>query len=357
MTIRGSRATASELASGTPASGTPASSGGGLSQQEAMDLIGSADKWRRILNLTGANQSSVSNLLRVDANTFYISVHQTGDVYKSTDGGVTWSNTANIPNLVSISALKRRSDDGHIFVAGWSTSGQVWKTTDGGGSWTSLGVPNGWIADLFFDGSTNVCVTIRVSGTWTVRRFNGSAWSIVSTPSFPHFGKTVIAPSGRIYSTGSYSDGGASKPAVMWTDNVGANWSYGPISGVSATRSESLAIGPDGELYAGLNSANVLKSVDSGASWSLLTDLPSSVLSVRALMVDHRGYIYAGVDSSLGLKGIYRSVDGGGAWQATGDMLEIKAVNDILLDDDGALWAGGEARSPVTGARLYKCIL
>jgi len=348
MSIRGSRATASELASGTPASS------GGLSQQEILDLIGSADKWVQVALINGADQASVPRLLWVDPTTFYVAVNSTGDVYKSTDGGLSGANTTNISGLVTISALKKSGN--YIYVAGYTTGGGVvYRSDNGGTSWTNLALSsNDYIYDLYFDDALDVYALVRISGVFKVLKYSSATWSLLATPAGVTGFSQVIGSAAAVLYVASKTSAG---PAVSVSSNSGATWTTYSITDAAASRTNTLAFGLDGTtLYAGLDCANVHKSTNGGATWTLAGALPNIVSGVNRLLCDHRGYLYAGVGSSSAGRGVYRSLDDGVTWQATGDTLDCAFVDDIIEDNFCNLWAGGYSKYPATGARLYKRI-
>jgi len=102
-------------------------------------------------------------------------VDETGQVYKSTDGGLVWAATAGKPSSMT------EADDIHFttlldgWVIGFSyTSGSLYHTTDGGGTWTVAPGFQGAYFALDIEGN-NIWAQ-NVSGTYYRSTDYGSTW-------------------------------------------------------------------------------------------------------------------------------------------------------------------------------------
>ncbi|MBI4722081.1 MAG: PD40 domain-containing protein, partial [Candidatus Stahlbacteria bacterium] len=95
--------------------------------------------WTATADLPGA---MVVYSLIVCGDTIYAGTYPNGDVFKSVNGGSSWTNTANIPGITSSRALLRLQN-GDILVGTAPESliySRVYRTTDGGLSWTRTGL-------------------------------------------------------------------------------------------------------------------------------------------------------------------------------------------------------------------------
>jgi photosystem II stability/assembly factor-like uncharacterized protein len=252
-------------------------------------------------------------------------------VYKSTDGGASWSAGAvnfgmpTPPNgaYVLVNALAIDPQNPSTLYAG--TNIGVLKTTDGGTSWSAanFGLPND-TPNGFYGTSVNA-LAIDPQNTSTVyaavNNMNG------------------LSPSDGLFKS---TDGGASWNALK----------PGPLCCVFA-----LAIDPQSPsaLYAVLGPdvspgpfSRLFKSTDAGESWAD-TGLPR-VLAVAIDPLDS-GRLYAGTDGG----GVFRSGDGGTSWSAINSGLRASGVYNLVTDpqNTSTLYATVSACCPPS-AGLFK---
>lgn len=167
----------------------------------------------------------------------------------------------------------------------------VFKSTDGGTSWTRV------LATTDYYGF----VSIAIDPVSTMNVYAGS-----------HFGQ------------------------FFRSADAGATWSE--VTGYWAGRIQSIAIDPSSPstLYAasaqtvvpiGPGIGNVLKSTDSGQTWSALPGLPGINVSSVALDPRSPSHVYAGVNGI-----VYESTDRGQSWAGLGDV-SVPIYADALLFD------------------------
>lgn len=206
-----------------------------------------------------------------------------GGLWRSDDGGVTWStNTDLLPNLgVSSIAIDPLHPDTMYIATGDRDAGDTYsigilKSTDGGQSWQTTGL------------SYTVNQTRRVTGLY----INPKNTQVV----------VATTRNGIVRST----DGGTTFNTVQ-----GGSWqmlTY--VEGASDT------------LYAGASSGgSVARSIDAGQTWMLLTNGLPGAGGTRvelATTADDPNYVYAIFSAgNNGLYGIYKSVNGGETWTQT----------------------------------------
>src|SRR5262245_11885729 len=257
-------------------------------------------------------------------------------VFKSTDGGGTWD--AILPGYVAALAIDPISP-GTLYAG---TPSGVFKSTDGGGTWDITGwtapvdalvIDPGAPATLYAatascgsDGCLNkVFKSTDGGGTWSATGLNEpyERTPLADTPLSAI--KVVLAI-------------GPTTPATLYAGTISGV--FKSTDGASAWRRttsgtndwvSALAVDPTtpNALYAGTrdsdldgDGAGVSKSMDGGATWGAAsTGLPSGITSespafaINALAIDRTtpGIVYAGTND-----GVFKSMDAGGTWSATG---------------------------------------
>jgi hypothetical protein len=186
-------------------------------------------------------------------------VYGTGQIYTSADSGVSWTPRETSRYWWSVAS----SSDGSKLVAvvgGLSGTGQIYTSTDSGTSWTPREFPRSWcsvasssdggrLAAVAYGGQIHVSTNGGTS--WTARENNREWYSIASSSDGTRLVAVAGGPlaSGQIYTS---ADSG-----VSWTPRESSrNWS-------------SVASSSDGsKLVAGVWTGQIYTSIDSGGSWT-----------------------------------------------------------------------------------------
>lgn len=200
-----------------------------------------------------------------------------GTIYKSTDGGATWSSLTN-SGTYSWRALAT-SGNGDI-VYGAVSGGYIYKSVDGGQSWsTANGVANrSWIS-LTTD-STGATIAGGVSsGSVWLSTDSAGTWSEVTTIGTSKIWKGLtITPAGTVIvagaSTGEIWRGVLSSGSWTWT-NITSGKTTSPLYGGAAINLatlgwNSLAIDTTGDRIAAISNDLYFTS-DGGATWKNIT--------------------------------------------------------------------------------------
>jgi photosystem II stability/assembly factor-like uncharacterized protein len=126
----------------------------------------------------------------------------------------------------------------------------------------------------------------------------------------------------------------------LQTDRVISQWVQ---AGLTTNRVMSLAVGPNGYVYAGTYSNGLYRSIDSGKVWTQVLG-PSAVYEVLSLAFDSSGGLLAGTYYA----GLYRSTTNGNSWtllsSATGpNNLPVDDIYAIAVGPTGSIFAADGA--------------
>jgi photosystem II stability/assembly factor-like uncharacterized protein len=211
----------------------------------------------------------------------------TGELFASTDAGVTWDVRATLPVRDAI-ALRARLTPDELFLA--SQSGVIYQSTDAGTSWNAVGtVPASDVADLL----------IRLDAAIL-----------------------ILTETGTVYLS---TDGGAT---------------FDPLTTLTASNFVSLGMTTLGHIYALTRTGEVYESTDQGENW-----VPKGVINVpNAVRIEgERIYLYVMTDTGE----IARSDDEGVTWQIVGTLSQI-GMRGLVRDGTSLLAATREGEVAVS---------
>ena len=259
--------------------------------------------------------------LVIDPNssqTIYVATSGVGKaVFKSSDGGVTWSaRNAGLTATYILSCAVDRA--GQTLYAGTNGDG-LFSSGNGGGSWSALnnGLANTNVTSLAVDPDSSGTVYAGTAGGVFRSSNGGGSWNQA------FFGAAVYAlaidpASSQTVYAGTWDSG------VLKSSNGGLTWNA-VNGGLTSLNVPSLAIDPASSqtIYAGTNGGGVFKSTNGGGTWSAVNNgLPGSVY-IPSLAVDpaQSQTIYAGTFGS----GVFKSTDGGNSWIAINSGFPVKS--------------------------------
>jgi hypothetical protein len=179
--------------------------------------------------------------------------------WKSTDGGVSWTNYAVAPGGARQDFYPPAVDPydgGHLLMAGHEQDLLV-ESTDGGETWTNVPLAagmneNGGTGAIFFV-DTGLSFSTRVTWLWlaqdsgglygTWRTSDGTTWSQVDKNEHPHGSSQIYQPdqSGVVYMAGAYSTLGW---GVLRSLDFGSTWTH-----VGGTSVETVVFGTSKKVY------------------------------------------------------------------------------------------------------------
>ncbi|HEX5732933.1 MAG TPA: SBBP repeat-containing protein [Blastocatellia bacterium] len=288
--------------------------------------------WSAIKN--GLAEENVKTLAidPVNPSTIYAGVAPTspfisfqGGVFKSTDGGGSWSDASNGLSITSVNAIAIDPDTPSTIYAG--TTDGVFKSTDGGGSWTRQSQG------------------LTVSG---VERIIVNALAI--DPKRP---STIYAGTGFIAGAPDFRGLGG---GVFKSTNGGATW--GPTAfneKPSSILVMSLAIDPRKSqmLYAG-TTGGFFRGLKGGKKWkgpSLIEPpepiIPTTAINSIAIDPNDRSTIYAVRGNvrpfSPTSGGVFKSTDRGKTWSISGNGLPASIGQAVAVDprNSSIVYVGG----------------
>ena len=315
-------------------------------RQEAIGYTNQMIKSTRSLNKTSAATWTALGPGNIGGRVRSIVIHPTnsnlmliggvsGGVWKSTDGGATWKPKGDSLDFMAISSMVIDPTNSNIVYAGtgegWGNldavyGGGIYKSTNFGDSWTLLASTSGSSASSFrnvmklaADGSGNIYAATKnytykynhVPGEYTVEgglfksTNGGTSWTKISSTDMTtnYFTPTDVIPittNTIIYAVGK---SGTTNGGIYRTTNDGTNWAK-IVSNLPTSNYGRIALAQDP------SSSNTLYSV------------------FQSYDTTHAG--------DAGLKGIYKSTDGGVKWtQLTSPPKIVSTGNMSYLKNQG----------------------
>jgi photosystem II stability/assembly factor-like uncharacterized protein len=239
---------------------------------------------------TGMLTMGLYNIWAIDANNALVigaTTLPTSYVYKTTNGGTTWSQVY-ISVGISMNALQMTSTtDGFMIGGPAGLRWQLWRTVNGGATWDSSGlyVPgtsgNGYYNSLFISGS--------------------KYWF------------------------------GTSNSNIVYSSNSGANWS---TQSTTQTSSQAIWFNNANTGLAGGSSSGMDKTTNGGTNWIALTSIPLSGNVTGIAGTGNEWWVTSGGD-------IFYSSNNGTNW--TNQYPTIGGYSDIAIARTGSnIWAVGD---------------
>lgn len=248
-----------------------------------------------------------------------------GGLFKSADGGTTWNkaNRGIVPRPTGEVGLQAMAIDPlhpqvlYVATGAAVTPGVVYKTVDGGNSWTAADSASGVVQQIAIDArNPNIVYTVWNNGVTRKTIDNGASWSAIAPP-----GTGILSlaldpqASGSVYAYsiptfgGGFSGGGS--PSFLYrSSDGGANWTR---INTQSPVPPGLLVDPStspSTVYAGVSA----RSNDGGVTWTALPAPPFAASNTGALAMDPAGVLYAAAFA----QGMYRSRDHGQTWSAIG---------------------------------------
>ena len=315
-----------------------------------------------------------SNLLEMYAGAGSVGVLSEGGVYKTVDGGKTWTQSNSGLSDTAIDVLWLDQTNPSIVLAGTFYTGGIFRSTDGGAHWTAtqtcaaITSPPGLVtafvqadgilyaaADIGVVRSSDAGITWcnetqpsrtavsaltssgsvlyagRVDGTILVRMVTGGSW----TTTYP------ITPShnSRVYSLSAHPtdpqtcyavvfDYGTGTSNTFVTRDAGQTWRT--IGGLVGGSLRSVAVSPANPMVIyGANDGNLYRSADGGNTWLRLPN--AGDWDVRLIVPDAAGIVGTLVIGSD--QGLYISSDNGVSWRSLNGNITSSIIFTVAVQD------------------------
>ncbi|MCL4538110.1 MAG: T9SS type A sorting domain-containing protein [Bacteroidetes bacterium] len=260
-------------------------------------------------------------------------------VFRSTDNGVSWASTntgfAYTPHIYSFAT------SGAYLFAGTSV-GQVYRSTDYGLTWSrpDSSSPGHCVISLVANGGDLFAGTLEGGifhstnyGTNWTRINSGVVSDTTSVAALSISGTRLIAGAGG----GPFGDkgifGGNHTHGIFVSTNNGVNWSE-TGSGLSDTFIGALAES-GGEIFAGTGGGAVLLSTDNGVNWNAVSSVTAGVSMYEYGFAASGENLFVGTWTS----GVYFTSDDGATWAQINEGLPSDLVNALLVSGSN-LFAG-----------------
>jgi hypothetical protein len=228
-----------------------------------------------------------------------IDVTSGGGIYKSTDGGSTWTLSSSGITSTSIDAIA--VDPDNLLDVFAIAGGKIYVSANGGTSWTALSQTVGAAGSLAIAATSSAVTIYAGSSTGLLYSTNyGATWTTIFSATLPVY-SLVVDPNnaGTAYA--------ATNSGVYKTTTGGGSWSAVNNAALTAIPVTSLAINSASTLYAATGSGLFYTS-NGGTNWTLVTEtilgIPSTPLLVA---VDSGNNVYLAFEGS----GIAVGVSGG----------------------------------------------
>jgi len=290
------------------------------------------------------------------------------EVFKSTDGGASWTSKGNLTSADLVYSFFNCGSS--ILLAGgaYSGTGKYWRSTNNGDTWSAGATLAGTTKILSFlklaSGRVLAFCTTSTGGQIYYSDDNGSNWTSLATYSgwTPLQAVEISAGNlvgGWLYDTDGYAHARTSGDSgSTWTDR-----------GALGTSDECLCLIDcgSGTLLAGVQNdtasdyGSIYRSTNSGVNWSLLKQFTTLCSRIDSLLNLGSGVYLAGDGGDTDAQGFYNggnirySTDYGSTWR-TLQRLGLTSGVPHLFNPSGTqvLAVGSEAYGAQSTVRIYK---
>ncbi|MEW6468942.1 MAG: T9SS type A sorting domain-containing protein [Bacteroidota bacterium] len=298
----------------------------------------------------GAGRINCITFHPTNTNIIYVGA-ACGGLWKSTDGGLTWTcNTDLLPSLSISDIVINPANPQEIYLATGDKFGiyvqyETWghysagvlKSTDGGATWNATGFSNVLannviIQRLVMDpANTNTLYAATFSGIYKTTN-GGTTWTNIRNGYFYDLELAPGTPS-TIYA--------GDNMGFQISTNSGSTWNY--VSGVTSTGRTSIAVTPiNGTVvYVWTEGGNFYYSGNSGTSFTVRTNPSGSCTPYGHYdMVLEVSPVNANVLFAGGLE-VAKSTNGGTSWATVSDWSSWPASNYVHADQKNILFLPG----------------
>jgi photosystem II stability/assembly factor-like uncharacterized protein len=282
-------------------------------------------------------------------STVFVGIAGTQNLFRSVNGGASWTQVLDLPFAPMVFAFGETSAT--VFVGANSpVYGGVYRTTDGGDTWTNIAGGSS-VRGLVVDPQTSTTLFASdIFGGLRRSTNGGDTWTVINNglPSSWWFGPLAINPA-TPSTVFVVTDGGG----TFRTVDGGEGWAA-VNQGLNAVVVKTLAVDPQSPstIYAGSMGSGTFRSTDAGVTWTPINSGLAD-LTIESLVADPAasGTVYAATRSA----GVFRTTDRGGTW--TPANLGLPALDVTLLA--APPWAAGTLFASLTDdgtPRFYRSL-
>ena len=276
-------------------------------------------------------------------------------LWSSRDVGLTWQQSTSFPvaKIFDIDFYNR-------FVGLVATDSDVYRTTDGGRTWT-ISRADGDLRKVGFGNSSQMMFAMDYDGTFFTSSDGGQNWSPSVIPIDAR--SFAVASDGAIYIQATTPSSGSDPlGTVIASKDFGRSWSSGgqtfqfdcySLSVDSCNPKQLCLVNEQIDATSAAGTGGIFVSNDGGISWNQVDSHPAPYFS-GALATNRDAIVVGTVDGN----NIRRSMDKGQTWNSIGgpalgsDNRNIAVVDDNIIfaaDSTGSIWlttnGGGDSAS------------
>lgn len=267
----------------------------------------------------------------IDSNIIYITTRDGAGIFKSIDGGTTWTTINNgLPSHVGVDAISINPVNTNTLYASLYGVG-VFKSTNGGNSWFNInGIPYPNVLDMVLDPQSPDTLYVGLGapcqGVWKTID-GGITWQHTGTnlgePNCDEYGLTIDPKNSNVY---------AAATKIFMSYDKGNTW-YGFNNSFLNGFAVSPTIDPYNSdiIYVGViggDQPGLWKSIDRTNTWSYISSPPIDAFGItHPLITDptRSNTLYVG---SRDVDQVFRSNDGGISWQNISDGLPTTVLQN-----------------------------
>lgn len=253
---------------------------------------------------------------------------------RSLDGGNTWQKSGGFGRAFDVAVNPQVA--GMVFAA---TATGLYRSTDAGATWKPFrqhGLPQKLRATLVVINPASpreiFVATETPAGVKGLYRSTDAGASWRPADSGPLKGKQVLAlakvPKSVLYA--GTADG------LYKGSQGGGSWTKTGPAGTG--RVLALAVTNNGKrIYAGTENG-LFRSLDSGATWTRVSQGLPDAGSVTSLLVAQDNSVLAGIATDVRRGGVFKSTDAGTSWTFLGSGMTATTVTSIAFGEPGTVW-------------------
>ncbi|NUM71043.1 MAG: T9SS type A sorting domain-containing protein [Ignavibacteriaceae bacterium] len=286
-----------------------------------------------------AGTSTIYSLAFIDSLTGYAG-SSSGKAFKTTDGGLTW--TQLVTNNTTASFFDIITDGNDVYFVGDPLD--LYKTTDGGATFSLLrfkpeSLPRNFNIRAGAKSGNNIWIAGDV-GYYFRSTDNGATWLSNTVLAKTSFLQGIYANAdGKIIAVGSSESGGGNQS--MMSTNYGASWTTSSL-GVSTADLRGLFMFDSNTGFSCGSSGKIYKTTNGGASWDSMFTTNIQALNDLDFLNPQFGVV-AGNGGN-----IWKTTDGGVSWSSISNQGSTVGLNAVNIISQDTIWVLGG------GTSIYK---